>query len=151
MRSCTPLTWPFLNGLPLLKKNCCCLIAQLYMTLLRPHGLKSTRLLCPWNFPGKNNWSGLPFPYSGDLPWPRDQTQVSCFGKGIFYHWATREAQVYQQRLVKLFLPLCILQKHDRKAMCPEKIKSSDRKEMFMVSIWEEVLIMKWPPYFKES
>ena len=27
-------------------------------------------LLHPWNFPGKNTWSGLPFP-SGDLPDPR--------------------------------------------------------------------------------
>ena len=27
----------------------------------------SQRLLCPWNFPGKNR-SGLPFPFPGDLP-----------------------------------------------------------------------------------
>ena len=25
------------------------------------------RLLCPWDFPGKNTWSGLPVPSSGDL------------------------------------------------------------------------------------
>ena len=29
----------------------------------------SQRLLCPWNFPGKNR-SGLPFPFPGDLPDP---------------------------------------------------------------------------------
>ena len=29
---------------------------------LEPHGLKSVGLLCPWNFPGKNTWSELPFP-----------------------------------------------------------------------------------------
>ena len=33
---------------------------------LRPHGLQSTRLLCPWNFPRK-----LPFPSPGNLPDPR--------------------------------------------------------------------------------
>ena len=25
---------------------------------------------CPWNFPGKSNGSGLPFPPTGDLPDP---------------------------------------------------------------------------------
>ena len=28
------------------------------------------RLRCPWNSPGKNYWSGLPFPPSEDLPDP---------------------------------------------------------------------------------
>ena len=32
-----------------------CLLLYL---LLRPHGLQSTRLLCPWNFPGKNTGAG---------------------------------------------------------------------------------------------
>ena len=27
-------------------------------------------ILCPWNFPGKEYWSGLPFPTPGDLPDP---------------------------------------------------------------------------------
>ena len=34
------------------------------------HGLYPIRLLCPWNFPGKNNGVGLPFPSPGDLPDP---------------------------------------------------------------------------------
>ena len=28
---------------------------------LWPHGLQSTRLLCPWNFPGKNTGAGCHF------------------------------------------------------------------------------------------
>ena len=28
------------------------------------------RLLCPWDFPGKNTGVGLPFPSPGDLPDP---------------------------------------------------------------------------------
>ena len=28
------------------------------------------RLRHPWDFPGKNNWSQLPFPFPGDLPDP---------------------------------------------------------------------------------
>ena len=75
------------------EKSCCCLVTKLCPALLGPHGLQCTKLLCPWNFPGKNNWSGLPFPYSGDLPWPRDQTWVSCIAGRFFTFWATREAQ----------------------------------------------------------
>ena len=32
--------------------------------------LYPSRLLCPWDSPGKNNWSGWPFPPPGDLPDP---------------------------------------------------------------------------------
>ena len=35
---------------------------------LHPHGLYLIRLLCPWNFAGKN--TGLPFSSPGDLPDP---------------------------------------------------------------------------------
>ena len=28
----------------------------------RPHGLQPTRLLRPWDFPGKERWSGVPLP-----------------------------------------------------------------------------------------
>ena len=35
---------------------------------LQPHGLWPTRLLCPWDSPGKKEyWSGLPFPPLGHL------------------------------------------------------------------------------------
>ena len=34
---------------------------------LRPHGLQSTRLLCPWNFPGKNTGVGCHFLLQGNL------------------------------------------------------------------------------------
>ena len=37
---------------------------------LQPHGLYPARLLCSWDFPGKNTWVGLPFPSPGDLPNP---------------------------------------------------------------------------------
>ena len=38
---------------------------------LWPHGLQSARLLCPWDFPGKNTWVGKFFsllPPAGGLP-----------------------------------------------------------------------------------
>ena len=36
----------------------------------RPHGLQPTRLLCPWDFPDKNNGVGDHFLLQGDLPDP---------------------------------------------------------------------------------
>ena len=37
-------------------------------------------------------WNGLPLPSPGDLPDPGIKTHVSCIGRQILYHWATREA-----------------------------------------------------------
>ena len=45
-------------------------VAQSCPTLSDPHGLQPTRLLHPWNFPGKITGAGLPFPIPGDLPDP---------------------------------------------------------------------------------
>ena len=36
----------------------------------RPRGLQPARLLCPWDFPGKNYWSRLPCLPPGDPPDP---------------------------------------------------------------------------------
>ena len=45
-------------------------------------------------FSRQEYWSGLPFPPPGDLPDPpRDRTHVSCVGRWILYHGATREAK----------------------------------------------------------
>ena len=47
-------------------------------------------------FSRQESWSGLPFPFPGDLPdpesEPRDWTQVSHIGGRRFNLWATREA-----------------------------------------------------------
>ena len=37
---------------------------------LWPRESQPTKPLCPWDFPCKDNWSGLPFPSPGDLPHP---------------------------------------------------------------------------------
>ena len=47
------------------------LVTQLCLNSLRPYGLKPTRLLCPWNSPGKNTGVGcLSLPSPGDVPNP---------------------------------------------------------------------------------
>ena len=58
---------------------------------LRPHRLQPARLLCPWNFPRQEYWSGLPC-----LPPRISSSQGSnlCLltWRRILYHWATGEA-----------------------------------------------------------
>ena len=58
---------------------------------LWPRGLQPARLLCPWNFPGKNIGVGC-HSFSRGPSWPRGQTSVSCKGRQVLYHCATREA-----------------------------------------------------------
>ena len=58
---------------------------------LWPHGLQPARLLCPWNFPGKNIRVGLHF-FLWVSSQPRDRTcvsRVSCTVREIFYQQPT--------------------------------------------------------------
>ena len=50
------------------QKFCCCLVAKSCLTLLRPHRLLLTRLLCPWDPPGKNTGVGCHFFLQGIFP-----------------------------------------------------------------------------------
>ena len=46
----------------------CCLFAKLCLILLPHHGLQPARLLCPWDFPGKNTGVGYHFLLQGIFP-----------------------------------------------------------------------------------
>ena len=48
-----------------------CSVAQLYLILLQPYGLKPTRLLCPWDFPDKYTRVGCHFLLQGIFPTQR--------------------------------------------------------------------------------
>ena len=58
---------------------------------LRLHALWPARLLCPWNFPGKNTGVGCHFLCQGIFP-TQDRTWVSGIAGRFFTIWATREA-----------------------------------------------------------
>ena len=40
---------------------------------------------------------GLPFPFSRRPSWLRDQTQVSCTGRQILYHWGMNQKGHYRR------------------------------------------------------
>ena len=71
------------------------------MTLLHPHGMDPTRLFCLWGFPGRNTGVGCHFFLQGIFSTQGlNRTHVSCIGRQVLYHWATREA---------LYLPTLML------------------------------------------
>ena len=62
---------------------------------LGPRGLQPTRLICPWNFPGKNAGVGCHFLLQGIFltqGWTCVR-HISCISSWSLYHWATWEAQ----------------------------------------------------------
>ena len=75
---------------------------------LWPHGLQPTRLLSPWNFPGKSTGVGCQFLLKG-ISQPRDWTQVSHIAGRHFTFWATREA-LFEHRCIILPYYLCFSQ-----------------------------------------
>ena len=65
--------------------NChCCLVAKSCLTFWWQHGLQPTRLLCPWEFSRQEFWSGLPFPFSGDLSNPGIEPQSPVLAGRFF-------------------------------------------------------------------
>ena len=88
------IAFPILYGC--FSRLCSPSVAKSCPTLLQPHGLYPTRLLCPWNFPGKYTGVGCHYLLQGTFP-TRDWTRVSCLGRWILYHWATWEAPLTVQ------------------------------------------------------
>ena len=68
-----------------------CSAASVMSDPLRPHGLKSTRILCPWNSPGKNTGVGCHALLWGVFPTQGLNPGLPCC-KWILYVWATKEA-----------------------------------------------------------
>ena len=71
-----------------------------HVQLLATHGLQPTRLLLPWDLPGKSTGVGchcllqlewLAIPFSRRSSWPKVQTPVSCIAGRFFTIWATKE------------------------------------------------------------
>ena len=66
-------------------------IASVVSNSLRPHGPQPTRLLCPWDFPGKNTGVGCQTLLHGIFP-TRWSNPVSCTEGGFFTTSAILEA-----------------------------------------------------------
>jgi len=60
-------------------------------TLCDPHGLQPTRLLCPWDTPGKNTGVGCHALLQGIFP--TQGSNPGLLGRRILYYGVTKEAQ----------------------------------------------------------
>ena len=60
-----------------------CIVAQSCPTLCDPMACSPPGSSVHGDSPDQEFWSGLPCPPPGDLPQPRDQTQVSCVAGGF--------------------------------------------------------------------
>ena len=63
-------------------------------SLTTPWTVDTSRLLCPWDFPGRNTRVDCHFLIWGSS-WFRDLTWISCIGSRILHHGATMEAQTF--------------------------------------------------------
>ena len=80
---------------------CVSSVARSCPTLCDP--MEPTRLLCPWNFPGKNTGGGCHFLHQGIFRL-RDQTSVSyvsCISRWVLYHYCHLGSPLSHGDLVK--------------------------------------------------
>ena len=52
---------------------------------LQPHGLQPTRLLCPWDFPGKNTGVGCHFLFQGIFPTQGSNPGLPCCRQTLYH------------------------------------------------------------------
>ena len=71
---------------------------------LRPHGWQPTRLVCPWNFPGKNT-GGIALPFSrGDVLDPRIEPLTVALQADL-YHLSHKGSLRKHDIPIFIFLP----------------------------------------------
>ena len=70
---------------------CWCLITESCSALLGPQGLEPTRLLSPWDFPGKNTEVGCHSVLQGIFPTQGWNLHLLYY-RQVLYHWVTWEA-----------------------------------------------------------
>ena len=88
---------------------CCCLVAKSCLTL-QPHGLQPIRLLCPWDFPGKNTGVGCHFLLQGIFLTQGSNLHLLHWQADSLL-WATREARTrFRGSFAKLGVDLSIME-----------------------------------------
>ena len=71
----------------------CCLVSKPCLTLCNLVALQPTRLLCPWNSPGKSTGVGCHFLLQENFLTQRPNS-CPCIGRWILYCWATRKVHM---------------------------------------------------------
>ena len=86
-----------------------CIIGSRFMSnSLQPHGLKPSRLLHPWDFPGKNTGVVCHF-FFQEIFWALNPCLLHC--RQILYHWASMEVLKFSLVCTKNVFSLPLLLK----------------------------------------
>ena len=72
---------------------CYCLVAILVVNYFVTPRTVTCQTPLSTGFPRQEYWSGLPFPSPGYLPDSRMEP-ISCTGRQILYHWASRQGSL---------------------------------------------------------
>ena len=85
-----------------------CQVASIVSNSVRPYGLWPTRLLCPWNSPGKNTGVGCHALLQGIFPTqgrdPRLLCLLHCWQVLYHYHWETQGYSLHPKYLFSIYL-----------------------------------------------
>ena len=90
-----------------------CVSPSVMSNSLRPHRLRSARLLCPWNSPGKNTGVGCHTLIQGIFP-IQGLNPCILHCRQILYCWATREALFYFIPCLQISSPTNLLLLSDK-------------------------------------
>ena len=111
------------------------LVTESYLILLWCYGLYPTRLLCPWDFPGKN--TGLvAISFSRGSSGPRDRTWISCVSYLAGWFFATKPHGTPKRRATIL----SITSKYLRIMKQLDSIESLDTRaseELISLFMWQ--------------
>ena len=95
------VSWENIN----IRWYCVVLSRSVVSNSLWPPGTVAHQAPLSMGFSRQEYWSGLPWPPPGDLPNPREWTQVSPIAGGFFTIWATREVLDAIRELLLVLLP----------------------------------------------
>ena len=90
----------------------CCLVQRVVSNSLQSHGLQPTKLLCPWDSPGKNTGGGCHFFL---------QISLTLGLKPYLLHWQVESLPLSQLGSPGLNIYLHVMLDHGKSKRVPEK------------------------------
>ena len=122
-----------------------CSVTSVMSNSLWPHGLQPTRLLCPWNFPGKNTGVGLPCPSLGNLPNPGIKPVSPAVQVDFFFYCGDThiglEIKHWQEQLIFLYLNPTLT---SHSSLCP---LTMSHMSLFLCG-WSHLHLGRYPGFF---
>ena len=104
-----PTIWPdrCFQIINVIKSPACCSVAHPCPTLLQPPWTAAHQAPLPMEFSQQEHWSGLPFPFPGDLPNPGVESASPALAGRLFAAWEAPSSQYPAFKSLQWPLMLC--------------------------------------------